>query len=210
MPVMNINPTQNELGKLKKRYRLALRGHKLLKDKLDELMRHYLLLTGETKNLRIEVEKEIAEISLLVKKAKKEIKPQIFEDALTSNNPKLEIDVSKKYILNISVPDFFVLESKIIPAFGYAFTSTKMDKATDKLKELTEKMIRLAQYEYSVNLLTKEIISTRRRVNSLEHILIPDLSDTIRYISSRLEEADRSNRIRLIKVKDLVLKNKAF
>lgn len=208
MAVINVNPTSNELAKLKKRYRLALRGHKLLKDKLDSLMRTFLESANKVQNLRKDVEDETIMISRLSKQAKRETKAQIFENAVASNKEQADIIVSQKHILNISVPKFSVSENEINPQFGYAFTSSKLDIIVDKLKILFEKMIKLAEYEYETDLLAKEIMSTRRRVNSLEHILIPDLSDTIQYISSKLEEADRANRIRLIKVKDLVLSNK--
>ncbi len=208
MAVINVNPTSNELAKLKKRYRLALRGHKLLKDKLDSLMRTFLESANKVQNLRKDVEDETIMISRLSKQAKRETKAQIFENAVASNKEQADIIVSQKHILNISVPKFSVSENEITPQFGYAFTSSKLDIIVDKLKILFEKMIKLAEYEYETDLLAKEIMSTRRRVNSLEHILIPDLSDTIQYISSKLEEADRANRIRLIKVKDLVLSNK--
>lgn len=210
MAVMNVNPTTNELTKLKKRYRLAIRGHKLLKDKHDSLMRTFLDTANKVQNLRKTVEEETILIGELSKQAKRETKAQIFENAITSNNKPFDITVSKKHILNITVPRFTISKNEITPQFGYAFTSFKLDTAVDKLQNLFEKMIKLAEYEHEIKLLTAEIMSTRRRVNSLEHILIPDLTDTIRYISSRLEEADRANRIRLIKVKELVLNSKGL
>lgn len=210
MAVMNVNPTSNELTKLKKRYRLALRGHKLLKDKLDSLVRTFLETANQTKQLLKDVEEETILISDLSKQAKRETKHEVFENAINSGNQRITITVEKKHILNIIVPEFNISENRIIPQFGYAFTSDKLDTAVDKLEALLLKMIKLAECEYKITLLTEEIMSTRRRVNSLEHILIPNLTDTIRYISSSLEEADRANRIRLIKVKDLVLSNKSF
>ena len=183
MAIMNVNPTRMQLSKLKKQLVTAVRGHKMLKDKRDELMRQFLDLVKETRELRDKVERELNECNSHF--------------------------VNASAVMSVEIPQFDTSnrtndEGDIFP-YGFAFTSFELDDAVMSLNELLPDLIKLAQIEKSCELMSAEIEKTRRRVNSLEHVMIPRYEETIKYISMKLEENDRSSRTRLMKVKDMLL-----
>lgn len=209
MAVMNVNPTRMELTTLKKKLVTARRGHKLLKDKRDELMRQFLLLVKENKVLRKNVEEKMKKASSYMALASGEMSDSEISVALMLSGQKISVDVKKKNIMSVSVPEFS-LERKLSEnngafSYGFAFTSGDLDEAIRIYSSLSEDLLKLAEIEKTCQLLSKEIEGTRRRVNALEHVLITDYEDTIKYITVKLEENDRSNITRLMKVKDMML-----
>ena len=209
MAVMNVNPTRMELTNLKRKLVTARRGHKLLKDKRDELMRQFLLLVKENKELRKSVEMKIKKASAYMALASGEMSDNEISVALMLSGQKLTVDVEKKNIMSVAVPQFNVnyriTEQNNARSYGFAFTSGDLDEAVSIYSSLTEDLLKLAEVEKTCQLLSAEIESTRRRVNALEHVLITDYEDTIRYITVKLDENERSNTTRLMKVKDMML-----
>ena len=209
MAVMNVNPTRMELTNLKRKLVTARRGHKLLKDKRDELMRQFLLLVKENKELRKTVEAKIKKASAYMALASGEMSDNEISVALMLSGQKLSVDVEKKNIMSVPVPKFNVsyriADQSNAQSYGFAFTSGDLDEAVSIYSSLTEDLLRLAEVEKTCQLLSREIESTRRRVNALEHVLIADYEDTIKYITVKLEENERSNTTRLMKVKDMML-----
>ncbi len=209
MAVMNVNPTRMQLSKLKKQLKTAVRGHKMLKDKRDELMRQFLDLVRETKSLREKVEKELNNCNSHFVNASAVMSKQALDASLMSPKQQVNVSVNSKNIMSVDIPQFETSkrtsnEGDIFP-YGFAFTSFELDDAIMSLNNILPDLIKLAEYEKSCELMSAEIEKTRRRVNSLEHVMIPRYEDTIKYISMKLEENDRSSRTRLMKVKDMLL-----
>ena len=209
MDIMNVNPTRMQMSKLKKQLITARRGHKMLKDKRDELMRQFIELVQETKRLRTKVEAALADCTDHFVNAGAVMSKKSLDSSLMSSQQQTGVDVSSKNIMSVDVPVFSsVSESPdkgdIFP-YGFAFTSFELDDAVTSLSELMPDLIRLAEIEKSCELMAAEIERTRRRVNSLEHVMIPRYEATIKYIAMKLEENDRSSRTRLMKVKDMLL-----
>lgn len=209
MAVMNVNPTRMELTNLKRKLVTARRGHKLLKDKRDELMRQFLLLIRENKELRKTVEAKIKKAGSYMALASGEMSDNEIAVALMLSGQKLSVDIEKKNVMSVPVPKFNVnyriAEQNSAQSYGFAFTSGDLDEAVSIYSSLTKDLLKLAEVEKTCQLLAKEIESTRRRVNALEHVLITDYEDTIKYITVKLEENERSNTTRLMKVKDMML-----
>ena len=209
MAIMNVNPTRMQLQKLKKQLTTAVRGHKMLKDKRDELMRQFLDLIKETRELREKVERELEECNAHFVNASAVMSKQALDASLMSPKQQVSIEVGSKNVMSVETPVFTSStrtsdEGDIFP-YGFAFTSFELDDAVMSLGDILPDMIRLAQIEKSCEMMSAEIEKTRRRVNSLEHVMIPRYRDTIKYISMKLEENDRSSRTRLMKVKDMLL-----
>lgn len=209
MAVMNVNPTRMELTTLKKKLVTARRGHKLLKDKRDELMRQFLILVKENKALRRDIEQRIKEANSYMALASGEMSDSEITQALMLSGQKVYVEVEKKNIMSVPVPSF-TAKHKLSQAnggysYGFAFTSGDLDKAIEIYSGLSGDLLKLAEIEKTCQLLAKEIEGTRRRVNALEHVLITDYEDTIKYITIKLEENERSNTTRLMKVKDMML-----
>ncbi len=209
MAVMNVNPTRMELTNLKKKLLTARRGHKLLKDKRDELMRRFMLLIRENKELRKSVESKIRLANSYMALASGEMSDNELSVALMLSGQKLTVDMKRVNVMSVSVPEYTVKqalsERNGTYSYGFAFTPGDLDEAMKVYLSLKDDMIRLAQIEKTCQLLAKEIEGTRRRVNALEYVLITDYEDTIKYITEKLEENDRSNTTRLMKVKDMML-----
>ena len=187
MAQAQVNPTRMELTRLKKKLATAVRGHKLLKDKRDELMRQFLDLVKENMALRKEVEAGIksANVNFVIAKAE------------------------KKNVMSVDIPVFRYKtrtadENDIYP-YGFAFTSSDLDGAVKSLQDVLPQMMKLAETEKSCQLMASEIEKTRRRVNALEHVIIPETQKNIKYITMKLDENERSTQIRLMKVKDMML-----
>lgn len=210
MAVMNVNPTRMELTNLKRKLVTARRGHRLLKDKRDELMRQFLLLVKENKDLRKTVEEKMKLANSYMALASGEMSDNEISVALMLSGQKISVEVGSRNITSVSVPTFKfnhkLPEDNGAFSYGFAFTSGDLDEAVKIYSSLSEDLLRLAEVEKTCQLLSKEIEGTRRRVNALEHVLIADYEDTIKYISVKLEENERSNITRLMKVKDMMLK----
>lgn len=209
MAVMNVNPTRMQLSKLKKQLTTAVRGHKMLKDKRDELMRQFLDLVRETRDLRDKVESELENCNAHFVNAGAVMSKEALDASLLSPKQQVSLEVTSKNVMSVEIPQFETSartsdKGDIFP-YGFAFTSFELDDAVTSLDKILPDMIKLAQYEKSCELMSAEIEKTRRRVNSLEHVMIPRYQETIKYISMKLEENDRSSRTRLMKVKDMLL-----
>ena len=199
-----------ELSKLKKKLVSAQRGHKLLKDKRDELMRQFMILIKENRQLRAEVEAAIAEADRYMAVAGSVMQREALETALMLPKQEVELEVGEKNVMSVYIPVFSpkyrTSDTNDIYSYGTAFTSTDLDGAVNALSDIFPKMIRLAEVEKACQLMADEIEKTRRRVNALEHIMIPDYQETIKFITMQLSENERSTTTSLTKVKDMVLK----
>ena len=209
MAVMNVNPTRMELTNLKRKLVTARRGHKLLKDKRDELMRRFLELVRENKALRLKIEAGIKQANAHMALARSVMSDEALSVALMMPAQKMELDVEEKNIMSVIVPQFHAnvkaAKDGEIYSYGYAFTSCDLDDAVLALSEIMPDLLKLAEIEKTCQLLASEIEKTRRRVNALEHVMIPQYEDTIKYITMKLDEAERSSTTRLMKVKDMML-----
>ena len=210
MSVMNVNPTRMELTNLKRKLATARKGHKLLKDKRDELMRRFLDLIRETKTLRLEVEEKIKIANEHMSVARSVMTDEEIEVALMMPSQRMNADVGTRNIMSVDVPVFkpelkSAKDGEIF-SYGYAFTGGDLDEAVFALSAVMPDMLKLAESEKTCRLLASEIEKTRRRVNALEHVLIPQYEETIKYITMKLDENERSSTTRLMKVKDMMLK----
>lgn len=206
---MNVNPTRMELTNLKRKLVTARRGHKLLKDKRDELMRRFLDMVRENKQLRREVEEAILEANKHISVARSVMSGEALDVALMLPKQKLSLDVKSKNVMSVNIPVFDIQMRSDNKAdaysYGFGFTSGDLDVAVEELSVVFEKMIRLAEIEKSCQMMSAEIEKTRRRVNALEHVLIPQYMETIKYITMKLDENERSTTTRLMKVKDMMM-----
>ena len=210
MDNITVNPTRMELTRLKGKLRTAQRGHKLLKDKRDELMKQFLSVVREVKSLRTEVEEELMNAHGAFTVASALMSSEALEQALLYPKQSVELTQTSRNIMSVNVPvyDFKTLTqsaSDIYP-YGFADTSSELDTAVEALGRVFQKMLKLAQVEKSAQLMAEEIEKTRRRVNALEYVVIPNTQQTIRYITMKLDENDRATTTRLMKVKDMILK----
>jgi len=209
MARLNVNPTRMVLTSLKKRLKTAMRGHKLMKDKRDELIKRFIVLAKENKELRDYVENRIEDIYLAFTMANAEMSDEIFEEALMYPKHGVEVNVKYERVLSVEipVPEFIYKSednSEIYP-YGFADTSGELDGALRHLAELFPAILELAALEKKLSLLAGEIEWTRRRVNALEYIMIPKLQETIKYIRMKLDENERGTLARLMKVKDMMI-----
>ena len=208
MERLNVNPTRMEMTKLKKRLVTARRGHKLLKDKRDELMKQFLEMARQNRALRREVEQALSQAYDNFIIARAVMSAENLEEALMFPKQRVSVEVQTKNIMSVNVPEYdFRTEGSEgnIYAYGLADTSGELDGAIYTLSEIFPKMLELAQMEKATNLLAQEIEKTRRRVNALEHVMIPQLEETIKFISMKLDENERGNITRLMKVKDMMI-----
>ena len=209
MAVKQVNPTRMELSRLKKKLNTATRGHKLLKDKRDELMRRFLEMVRENRALRMRVEEKIRQANANFVLAKSSMSDETLKAALLA--PKQEVYVSTSYrnVMSVDIPVFDTQtrtpDPNDIYSYGFAFTSADLDDAVKSLADVFPELIRLAEIEKSCQLMADEIEKTRRRVNALEHVMIPETQEQIRYITRKLDENERSTQTRLMKVKDMML-----
>ena len=209
MAVLNVNPTRMELTNLKRKLVTARRGHKLLKDKRDELMRIFLERVRENKELRRQVEEGIRKANTAMSVARCVMSDKSLDVALMLPTQEMYLDVAEKNVMSVMIPVFDVkfrtANEHDIYSYGFSETSGELDVAVKALSDITPKMIRLAEIEKSCRLMADEIEKTRRRVNALEHVMIPRYEETIKYISMKLDENERSTTTRLMKVKDMML-----
>ncbi len=204
-----INPNRMELLRQKKQLVTARRGHKLLKDKRDELMRQFLEVVRQNQALRQRVEKLLQEANRQMVLARAVMPPQVLETALLAGRESLSLSVDTRNIMSVKVPVFaspFEISGMVenLP-YGMASTAGELDQAVTALNEAFPVMLELAEVEKTAQLLADEIEKTRRRVNSLEYVLIPELSETIHSITMKMDENERGNLTRLMKVKDMIV-----
>ena len=209
MASTQINPTRMELNKQKKKLVTAVKGHKLLKDKRDELMRQFLDLARENMALRLKVEEGIKNANKNFVIAKAGMSEQILNTALMAPKQEVYLETGKKNVMSVDIPVFQsqtrTADANDIYSYGFAFTSGDLDGAVKSLADILPDMLRLAEVEKSCQLMAAEIEKTRRRVNALEHVIIPEAQSNIKYITMKLDENERSTQIRLMKVKDMML-----
>ena len=209
MAVLNVNPTRMELTRLKKQLSTALRGHKLLKDKRDELMRQFLDMIREAKTLREEVEERLKSVNNDFVLASSVMSKEELDTALLAPKQEVYLETSTRNVMSVDIPVYSFKtrtgEQSDIFSYGFASTSFELDDAVSGLAELLPDMLKLAEMEKSVKLMADEIEKTRRRVNALEHVMIPRYQETIHFISMKLEENERASRARLMKVKDMMI-----
>ena len=205
-----VNPTRMELTRLKKKLVTAVRGHKLLKDKRDELMRQFLDKVRENKALREEVETALVSAKQNFMLARAGMPDEMLNTALLAPKQELTISAGTQNVMSVEIPDFDFKtrtpDQNDMYSYGFAFTTGDLDDAILSLSEVFPKMLKLAEVEKSCQLMAAEIEKTRRRVNALEHVMIPELQTNIKYITMKLDENERSTQIRLMKVKDMMLK----
>ncbi len=209
MARMNVNPTRMVLTGLKKRLKTARRGHKLLKDKRDELMKKFLDIVRENKRLREEVEEKLRLVHSRFVMARAEMNQEVLEEALMFPKRRVGLKASTRNIMSVDVPVLEFTEvsggTDDIYPYGFADTVGELDGAIATLSGMAPDLLMLAQLEKSAQLMADEIERTRRRVNALEYVLIPNLEETIKYIVMKLDENERGNLTRLMKVKDMML-----
>ena len=210
MPAINVNPTRMELTRLKGRLKTARRGHKLLKDKRDELMKRFLDVVREDRALRKKVEAALMEAHGSFTVASALMSTEMLEQSLMYPKQSVELTMDFQNVMSVEVPRYRfqtrTSDAGDVYPYGFASTSGALDDAVDALSGVFQDMLRLAEMEKTAQLLAEEIEKTRRRVNALEFVKIPQMEETIKYISMKLDENERSTTIRLMKVKDMLLK----
>ena len=199
------------LNQLKGRLRTATRGHKLLKDKRDELMRRFMEIVRLNQELRRKMEQGLTEAFAAMSLAGAVMSPEILEQSLLYARQRVELHVEQKNIMSVNVPVYSfktrsLSRGDMFP-YGFATTSGELDDALSRLYGVFEDMLKLAEIEKTMQLLAQDIEKTRRRVNALEYVMIPDLQENIRYITMKLAENENSTKVRLLKVKEMVLKD---
>lgn len=209
MAKAHVNPTRMELTRQKKKLATATRGHKLLKDKRDELMRQFLDMVRENKALREKVEKGIHAANKNFVLARSATPDEIINVALMVPRQEVYLETDQRNVMSVEIPVFEYKtktpdENDIYP-YGFAFTSSDLDDAVKSLQDILPDMLKLAEIEKSCQLMAAEIEKTRRRVNALEHVMIPEMRENIKFIVMKLDENERSTQIRLMKVKDMML-----
>ena len=211
MPAINVNPTRQELTRLKTRLRTSIRGHKLLKDKRDELMKQFMDVVRENRALRKRVEEGLMRAHGSFTVASALMSTEMLEQALLYPKQSVELDMKFKNIMSVNVPvyEFHTRNedpTEIYP-YGFAQTSGELDSALEALSQVFQDMLELAEVEKTMQLLAQDIEKTRRRVNALEYVMIPETEQNIRYITMKLDENERGNTTRLMKVKEMVLQD---
>ncbi|NMB36377.1 MAG: V-type ATP synthase subunit D [Firmicutes bacterium] len=212
---IRVNPTRMELNQLKKRLEMAQRGHKLLKDKRDELIRQFLERVRENKELREQIEAELTAAMAKFLLARAVMPQEVLEEALMYPTTRLSLTAKRQNIMSVYAPRLSWQQtarirgesegenSNIYP-YGFVGTSVELDASIETLAEIMPRLLKLAELEKAVQLLADEIEKTRRRVNALEYVLIPKMQETVRYITMKLDENERGALTRLMKIKDIV------
>ena len=210
MPKTAVTPTRMVLNQLKGRLKTATRGHKLLKDKRDELMRQFMEVVKKNKELRLRVEAGLTEAFGALTVASAVMSPEMLEQALMYPRQSVELGMKYKNVMSVNVPEYSFATRNADPGeiypYGFAQTSGELDIAMQSMSKVFADMLELAQIEKTMQLLAEEIEKTRRRVNALEYVMIPDMKENIKFITMKLEENDLSTKVRLRKVKEMVLK----
>ena len=209
MARLNVNPTRMELSRLKTRLKTSMRGHSLLKNKWDDLMKKFLEQVRRNKELREQVEQMIMGVYDGFAIAGAVMSPNMLEEALMLPKEQVELDITSQNVMSVDVPVFHFSrsadEEEDISPYGFTYTSGELDDSVAALKKVLPLMLELAQMEKSAQLLAEEIEKTRRRVNALEYVQIPSLQETIKSIAMKLDENERGNLARLMKIKDMMV-----
>jgi len=201
MALLNVNPTRMALMDLKRRTKSAQRGHKLLKDKQDGLMQQFLAIIREAKELRAKVEEELGAAFKTFLVASAWMTPAEMENALSSPEAKIELTVTTKSVMSVRIPQFDLKREGAIRTYGFAGTNKLLDEAIDAFDKAFDLLISLAQIEKQAENMAIELETTRRRVNALEHKMIPDLKETVKYIKMKLDETERAGIIATMRIK---------
>lgn len=205
---LKASATRQELTRLKTRVRMATRGHRLLKDKRDQLMKEFMAIVHENQRLRQELEIRLSDAYKSFSQAKAWLSPSVLEAALMVSQGPEEVSVKYRHIMNVVVPEMEIAgpdkHTDSTPTYGLATTSADLDDALANFKDILPLLVKLSEIERKIQLLADEIEKTRRRVNALEYILIPELEEAIKDVTMRLEEIERGNTSRLMKIKDIV------
>ena len=204
MATVAVSPNRMELLRMKKKQQFAQRGHKLLKDKLEGLLKDFTGLVQDYAVLRSQVDSELGELFQQFIVASASMPAEVYRSALAFPECEAELTMTEKLIMNVRVPEFaFTIEGNLL-SYGTDGTVVELDQAIVKLKEVLARLVKLAEAEKTIELVADEIEKTRRRVNALEYVLIPQQAETIRLISSKLEELERGNITRLMRIKQLL------
>ena len=205
MPILNVNPTRMEMKRLQGRLKTASRGHKLLKDKTDEMIRRFITLAEENKRLREETERELASALNSFAEARANSDSRVVDEAILMPSRSITIETSSHKVMGVDVPQISVKDSggEMYP-YSFLTVSEGLDDAVRGVSAVVVKLIQLAEIEKTCNMLAEEIEKNKRRVNALENIMIPQLTETIKYIKMKLDESERSATVRLMKVKDII------
>lgn len=209
MAKLNVNPTRQELLKLKIKLKTALRGHKLLKEKRDGLMKEFMGKIKEAKRLRQETEKDLAGAFRAFAFAAADMRKEVIEEALCYPQKKVSLEAKTKNVMSVMIPEFEVKEEGDFLSYSLSTTSSVLDDSLKTFSDIIKDLITLAELEHSCRLLAIEIEKTRRRVNALEYVFIPEMQETIRYITAKLNEQERGTIVTLMKVKDIIEKQQA-
>lgn len=206
MAKMNVNPTRMELRRLKTRLKTATRGHKLLKDKSDEMIRQFMVYVRENKRLREEIEAELSSALKGFTLARAVSSNAVIEEAVMMPATKAEISLSSDNVMSVEVPSISVVEHEGQDKYPYSFdtVTSELDASIGTISTLLVKLVKLAEVEKTCNMLADEIEKNRRRVNALEYVMIPQIEETIKYINMKLDENERASTIRLMKVKSMI------
>lgn len=217
MAILNVSPTRMEMSKLRSRLTVATRGHKLLKDKQDELVRRFITLIRRNEKLRKEVEQELISSFKDFTMASAISIPKFLQLALSFPKQKVYVDIESKNVMSVEIPEMEFIKKNVVDLgderqsssiypYGFIHTNSELDRAVSRLDRILDKLLELAEVEKTAQLMADEIEVTRRRVNALEYRTIPDLEETIKFIRMRLEENERETITRLMKTKDLIAK----
>lgn len=204
MAKLDVNPTRMELLNLKKRLKSSKRGHKLLKDKQDGLMQKFMEIIREAKSTRREVEEKLSKAFKNFMFASSMMLPEMLESALLYPSAKVDLEVTTKNIMSVYIPYIKLKQEGDILNYGYLQTSGELDMALSAFQDVFPSMIKLAEIEKQAERLATELESTRRRVNALEHKLIPDLEETLKFITMKLAEAERSTIVSVMRIKAMI------
>ena len=207
MARVNVNPNRMELSRLKKRLAVAIRGHKLLKDKQDALIKAFLEKARAVKAAREKVESELVSCYQSFLMARAQTLPAMLEQALMISGSTCTLDVKTRNVMSVIVPEYEVHQEGSTFNYGMATTPASLDVALEDFSKVIPSLLQLAADEKAVALMSTEIERTRRRVNALEHVMIPNYAETIKYISMKLDEQARSTTSQLMKVKEIVSKH---
>lgn len=213
MAVLNVNLTRIESINLKKSLKTAQKGHKLLKDKLDELIKQLLKMVQENQKLRRETDQMLKNTYQNFRLAKAVIGESYVEEALIIPRKSVSVEIGEMSVMSVKIPKFYFeeqqqeeegKENKAL--YGFAYTTAELDRAIESFAEVSEKLLELAQNEKAIELIAAEIEKTRRRVNAIENVTIPNYIDTIKYIGLKLSEDERASTSRLMKIKEMIVK----
>lgn len=202
--IIDVSPTRMELLRLRKRVAVAQRGHKLLKDKRDELMKEFLRLVRENRELRQQVDEKLVAANRSFLVARAVMSRELLEEAIMAPKQRIYMEMDTAVVMNVRVPRFSLHQEGEPLSYGFVDTSGELDSALAAFSEVLSLLVRLAEVEKSAELLADEIERTRRRVNALEYVMIPELQAAVKDISMKLSEQERSTVARLMKIKDIV------